>query len=81
MSIELLPPDPNYPNCYHVRTNYCRCHPETCCCNDWAVHKPGGEKHSTYFHRETAEEVAEALNAKRSNAELTGRHEPNSPAA
>ena len=28
MSIELLPPDPQYPNAYHVRSNYCRCHPD-----------------------------------------------------
>ncbi len=72
MSIELLPPDPEYTDAYHVRSNWCRCHPETCCCNDWAVHAPDGEKHSTYFHRETADEVAEALNMKRSNAALNG---------
>ena len=72
MSIELLPPDPQYPSGYHVRTNYCRCHPETCCCNDWAVHGPDGEKHSTHFHEETAGLVAEALNHKRSNADVTG---------
>ncbi len=67
MSIELLPPDIEYQNAYHVRSNWCRCHHETCCCNDWAVHEPGGKKHSTYFHRETAEEVAESLNNTRSS--------------
>jgi hypothetical protein len=62
MSIELLPPTKTYPKSYHVRYNYCQCHPETCCCNDWAVHEPNGNKHSTYFHRNTAIEVADALN-------------------
>ena len=45
-----------------VRTNYCRCHPETCGCNDWAVYV-GSEKHSTHFHKRVAELVARALNA------------------
>jgi hypothetical protein len=45
-----------------VRPNWCRCHPETCSCNDWAVFQ-GSEKHSTHFHKETAELVAKALNA------------------
>lgn len=62
MSMELLPPDPVYPSGYHVRSNWCRCHPETCCCNDWAVHSPDGKKHSTYFHQKTADEVAYVLN-------------------
>ena len=62
MSIELLPPTPKYPNSYHVRTNYCQCHPETCCCNDWAVHDHNGEKHSTYFYRKDADGVANDLN-------------------
>lgn len=61
MSIELLPPDPVYPNACHVRSNFCRCHPETCCCNDWAVHGPDEVKHSTHFDRGDADEVVAAL--------------------
>lgn len=49
---------------YQVKSNYCNCHPETCCCNDWAVYSADGEKHSTHFKREVAELVAEALNTK-----------------
>ena len=45
-----------------VRLNYCRCHPETCGCDDWAVYV-GNEKHSTHFHKHVAELVAKALNA------------------
>ncbi len=76
MSIELLPPDPEYPNTYHVRLNWCRCHPETCCCNDWAVHSPSGEKLSTYFHKSDADDVAEAMNLKFSNVEVSGMPQP-----
>lgn len=53
----------NYPtDAYHVRPNRCNCHPETCCCNDYAVHKPNGEKHSTCFNKDTALEIVDALN-------------------
>lgn len=62
MSIELASSDQEYPNEYHVRPNWCNCHPETCCCNDWAVHAPNGDKHSTYRHEEIAEEIADLLN-------------------
>lgn len=72
MSLEYLPWTPPTPDAYHVKTNYCRCHPETCCCDDWAVYGPDGEKRSTHFHKETAELVAEALNAKRSNDQAKG---------
>lgn len=47
---------------YEVERNNCRCHPETCCCDDWAIISPTGEKHSTYFHKSTAEEIAALLN-------------------
>jgi hypothetical protein len=45
-----------------VRMNHCNCHPETCCCNDYAVYV-GDKKHSTHFRKEVAELVARALNA------------------
>lgn len=45
-----------------VKVNWCQCHHETCCCNDWAVYI-GDEKHSTHFSREVADLVARALNA------------------
>lgn len=48
---------------YKVLPNSCRCHPETCCCNDWAIFTGDGEKHSSYFHIEIAEEVVAALNS------------------
>jgi len=46
---------------FEVKRNLCNCHPETCCCNDWAIFK-SGIKHSTYFNKRVAEDVAEALN-------------------
>lgn len=64
MNIELLPVDKKYPKKFHVRVNRCHCHPETCCCNDWAVFDPMGKKHSTFFERHTADDVAYALNLK-----------------
>ena len=63
MSIELLPPDPVCPKGqYHVRKNYCQCHPETCCYNDWAVFEPSDEKHTSHFHRDVTETFAKLLN-------------------
>lgn len=47
---------------YCVSTNRCLCHPETCCCNKWAVYNPYGGKHSTHYKKETAELVTKALN-------------------
>ena len=47
---------------YYVTGNYCRCHPETCNCNDFALIDPAGEKHSTYFNQREADEVAAAMN-------------------
>jgi len=62
MSIELLPPDPVYPAGYHVRPNYCRCHPETCCCSNYAVHDKAGAKVTTDDDRSHLETVAKHLN-------------------
>jgi hypothetical protein len=39
----------------------CDCHPETCCCQDWAVYNPEGRKHSTYNSEESAAAMAEIL--------------------
>ena len=47
---------------YEVRLNFCNCHPETCCCNTWAVYQPDGTKHSTFCYRSEAYEVAQNLN-------------------
>lgn len=69
MTIALIPPDMKYPDTYHVRGNRCNCHPETCCCNDWVVHGPNGERHSSHYQYEVAELVAEALNEKLNKGE------------
>ena len=58
MSIELLPPAEKHPDKWHVRSNQCNCHPETCCCNPWAVCAPDGKKQATYFNKGDAEEFA-----------------------
>ena len=47
---------------YEVRFNSCGCHPETCCCNDWAIFSTDGKKHSTHFTRQLADQIAAALN-------------------
>ncbi|MCP4597815.1 hypothetical protein [Neptuniibacter sp.] len=62
MSIELLPADLKHPKEWHIRTNSCRCHPETCCCDDWALYSPDGEKASTFFDETEAEKEAEFRN-------------------
>lgn len=48
-------------NIYYVNRNRCNCHPETCCCSDWAVYRPNGEKYAPFYAKEIAEEVAKAL--------------------
>lgn len=58
---------------YTVRPNWCNCHPETCCCNDWAVYK-GNEKITTFYARAKADEYVKELNdnetLRKQNAEL-----------
>lgn len=61
MSIELLPPDKKYPTDWHVRPNFCKCHPETCCCNDWAVYDPAGNKYVTCFTKVEADSLVTTL--------------------
>lgn len=48
---------------WSVEPNYCDCHPETCCCNPWVLLTPESIKHSSYFKKSEALEVAEAMNA------------------
>lgn len=62
MSIELLPADQLFTEKFTVRRNQCNCHPETCCCRDWAIYTDDGEKYDTYMHRERADEIAKLLN-------------------
>lgn len=63
MSIELLPPDKIYPTGYSVDYNQCKCHSETCCCNDWAVYNNVGEKQRTFYFKEDAELFSNILNS------------------
>lgn len=43
--------------------NLCGCHPETCCCKDFAVWDgASGGRHSTYPTEDAAEQAAQALN-------------------
>lgn len=47
---------------YTVEMNRCNCHPETCCCNDWVVVDRDGGAVSSFFDRDDAEMVCDALN-------------------
>ena len=62
MSLELLPPTPKHLSKWHVRANRCRCHPETCCCDDWAVYDTNGENYLTFFDKESADDFAAIKN-------------------
>lgn len=44
-----------------VERNNCRCHPETCCCNEWAVAMPYGET-LTFYRKEAAEKFVKWAN-------------------
>lgn len=46
---------------YSVRTNKCKCHPETCCCDDWAIYEME-RKILTIYDKEVAEWVSSRLN-------------------
>lgn len=45
-----------------VVRNHCNCHPETCCCNDWLLLDKHGAKVDTFYAKESAVRVADALN-------------------
>lgn len=48
---------------YEVKPNYCNCHPETCCCNDWAViDATDGMPYDTFFDQRKAKQIAALLN-------------------
>lgn len=34
---------------YKVVSNWCNCHPETCCCSDYAIVNEQGEKITTVY--------------------------------
>ena len=63
MSIELCEPTPSYPSNWHVRPNYCRCHPETCCCDPLVVYY-GNDVDVTMFRKSNAQEYADLMNEK-----------------
>lgn len=70
MTIELLPPTiKKQTGKYHVVSNYCGCHPETCCCNDWVLNDKKGERVTTFFNKSDAQETAEKLNANEPSAD------------
>jgi hypothetical protein len=46
---------------YQVVPNQCSCHPETCCCDDWAIFENGSKK-LTMHRKEDADEYAATLN-------------------
>lgn len=49
---------------HEVRYNYCDCHPETCCCNPWALfYKVTGKKIATFYNKSDADSLREELNA------------------
>ncbi len=50
--------DENLESYWTVKYNSCKCHPETCACNEWALYRPNGAKHSTFFSKQDAEEIA-----------------------
>ena len=54
-------------NIYTVKLNYCKCHPETCSCNDWAIYDIKNEKVSSHFHKEEAEYYCKLYNKKEKN--------------
>lgn len=47
---------------YHVDVNRCKCHPETCCCNDWAIFDKDGKRHSAHHTEKLANEFCDLLN-------------------
>lgn len=62
MTIELLPSDLPQQKGYYVEVNYCKCHPETCCCNDWNVVDDIGNFYASFFHKRDAERLVSLLN-------------------
>ena len=48
---------------YKVERNRCGCHPETCCCDDYAVIDPLGGKYVTTNDKNIANQIVVAMNA------------------
>lgn len=68
MSIELMEATKEWPNDkWHVRPNYCKCHPETCCCRDYAVHEPNGNKYDTFSTKSIAQDIVDMKNFQMEN--------------
>lgn len=38
---------------YYIGRNHCNCHPETCCCNDWAIYDSEDDEVFETFFRES----------------------------
>lgn len=50
---------------YIIRPNWCNCHPETCCCDDYVIwDTKKNKKLMTIFNLSTAEHVIKKLNKK-----------------
>jgi hypothetical protein len=48
---------------YVVKVNRCKCHPETCVCNDWAVYNTYiDEKVTTHFDKAEADYYCDIYN-------------------
>lgn len=55
---------------WSLRKNTCRCHPETCNCNDWAIYL-NESKFCTVFDRFKAEMIVNKLNTCEDLVQLT----------
>lgn len=49
---------------FKVVPNRCNCHPETCCCNPWAVVDQAGNVYATAYHQDKAQNMIDVLTGK-----------------
>lgn len=47
---------------YQVKLNFCKCHPETCCCDPYNVVDRNETKVATFYRKEDAISLADKLN-------------------
>jgi hypothetical protein len=59
---------------YRIVSNWCDCHPETCCCNDYAIVDKFGNKVTTAFSREMAKVIIDGLKVKAKKQKKKKKH-------
>jgi hypothetical protein len=48
----------------YYKPTYCKCHPETCCCNPWSIYDENDELMCRVYDKEKAIKIVNSMNIK-----------------